>query len=59
MYVDHFGEMEYKNYTTGVHGVLNLKEKGTWSDAGMCEISGWVKNKEGKLLYTLFGHWND
>lgn len=51
--------MEFKNYSTGVHGVLILKEKSLWSDKGQYEIDGWVKNKEGKTLYTLKGKWND
>jgi len=59
MYLDHFGEMAFKNETTGVNGVLNLKEKATWSDKGQYEISGWVKDKNKKTLYTLAGHWND
>jgi len=50
--------MEFKNHSTGVYGELNLKEKGMWSDKGQYEIEGWVKNKENKVLYTLFGHWN-
>ncbi|EAS03629.2 oxysterol-binding protein (macronuclear) [Tetrahymena thermophila SB210] len=59
IYLDHFGEMEYKNYTTGVNGILTLKEKGMFSDKGQYEIDGWVKNKDGKVLYTLKGKWNE
>ena len=59
MYLDHFGEMLFNNETTGMNGVLNLKEKGTWSDKGQYEIEGWVKDKDKKTLFTLSGHWND
>ncbi|EAS03630.2 oxysterol-binding protein (macronuclear) [Tetrahymena thermophila SB210] len=59
MYIDHFGQMEFKNYTTGVYGQLNLKEKSAWSNSGQFEVEGWVKNKDGKSLYSLKGKWNE
>jgi hypothetical protein len=31
MYIDHHGDMDFKNYTTGDVGVLTLKQKG-WTD---------------------------
>lgn len=34
IYIDHFGDMEFKNHSIGTHGILSLKEKGLWSDKG-------------------------
>lgn len=56
IYIDNHGKMEFKNYTTGDTGELNLTQRG-WSGGGY-EVDGWVKNAQGAEVYKIKGSWN-
>jgi hypothetical protein len=43
-YLDHYGEMKFKNETTGESGVLKLSEG---SSEASFEMKGFVKDKNG------------
>lgn len=51
-YLDHYGEMQFRNDTTGDTGVLKLTEKG-WNGGGAYQLSGFVKNKAGQQCCTI------
>ena len=52
MYIENFGSIYFSNLSTGDTGVLELKKRG-WNDKNAYETIGVIKNKEGKLKYTL------
>lgn len=43
MYVDHTGDMNFKNEKTGDTGKIIFKEK-SWNGKGQYELEGWIKN---------------
>jgi len=58
MYIDHYGEVQYTNYNTKDTGFLALNKHG-WTSKGAHEMTGWVKDKNGKIRYTMKGKWNE
>lgn len=58
MYLDHVGDMHFKNYRNGDVGVLTLYER-SWSGKDAHRVSGTVRDIYGKLKYTVTGHWNE
>ena len=58
MYIDHYGDVPCINHNTGDTAMLTLNKQG-WTSKGAFEINGWVKDKTGKLRYTLKGKWNE
>jgi len=58
MWVDHYGELEVKNHTTGDVAYLKATKCG-WLGAGRYEISGEIKDKNGVVRLKLNGKWND
>jgi len=54
--LEHYGEMQIDNHTTGEYAKLTFKESSFFS-AGNNEVSGFVYNAEGAKVYTLSGKW--
>ena len=57
MYVEHHGKMKFTNQTNGYKGELNLKKR-NWLGMGAYEAKGFVKNRDGSVVYTMKGKWN-
>ncbi|CAD8077046.1 unnamed protein product [Paramecium primaurelia] len=54
-YLDHYGEMKFKNEVTGDTGILKLIEG---SSEASYELKGFVKDKLGTQYCTIQGKWN-
>ena len=57
MYVDTYGEMSFKNYSTGDTALITFKLKG-WTGRNAFEANGVIKDANGNERYLLDGKWN-
>ncbi|KAH3667480.1 hypothetical protein OGAPHI_003129 [Ogataea philodendri] len=55
--IDNYGEMEIRNHTTGDYMSFSFKQRG-WRASSAGEVKGEVFSNDGKLKYTVGGHWN-
>ena len=55
--MENYGEMNFINRQNGYIGQLNLSERG-WNGGNMYALSGWVKDQQGQLKYTITGKWD-
>ncbi|KAG7878213.1 hypothetical protein KL937_003955 [Ogataea polymorpha] len=55
--IDNYGEMEIRNHTTGDYMSFNFKQRG-WRASSAGEVKGEIYSNDGKLKYTIGGHWN-
>jgi len=58
MWVDHYGNLEIVNETTGEKGVLKFTRSG-WLGAGRFDLLGELKDAQGELRMKLVGKWNE
>ncbi|PNS17276.1 Oxysterol-binding 1 [Sphaceloma murrayae] len=56
--VDNYGPMEIKNHTTGESCILDFKARG-WKASSAYIVTGRVLDAEGKVKFSIGGHWND
>eukprot|EP01118_Nematostelium_gracile_P008516 TRINITY_DN2824_c0_g1_i1.p1 TRINITY_DN2824_c0_g1~~TRINITY_DN2824_c0_g1_i1.p1 ORF type:complete len:493 (+),score=138.66 TRINITY_DN2824_c0_g1_i1:988-2466(+) len=56
MWLDHFGEFEIVNHTTGEKARLELTKCG-WFGKGQYEMKGWILDTNGKTRISLEGKW--
>merc|ERR1712023_10845 len=57
MWIDHYGDMEVKNHATGDVAKLTFVQCGFWSGT-QYEVTGEVRDKDGKLRGKISGFWN-
>jgi len=58
MWIDHYGEFEVVNKSTGEKAKIRMKECG-WFSKGWHEVTGEVYDASGKECITLLGKWNE
>jgi len=58
IWLDHYGEAEIKNITSGEKAVLNFTKCG-WFSKGWHEVSGNVLDLKGTPVIQIFGKWNE
>ncbi|KAI0820585.1 Oxysterol-binding protein-domain-containing protein [Trametes gibbosa] len=55
--IDHYGDMIVTNHRTGDQCVLTFKPRG-WRGKDAFEISGYVQDPQGNVVYEIAGRWN-
>ncbi|KAI0715440.1 Oxysterol-binding protein-domain-containing protein [Earliella scabrosa] len=55
--IDHYGDMVITNHRTGDQCVLTFKPRG-WRGKDAFEISGYVADAHGNVMYEITGRWN-
>ncbi|KAH9920538.1 Oxysterol-binding protein-domain-containing protein [Epithele typhae] len=55
--IDHYGDMVITNHRTKDRCVLTFKPRG-WRGRDAYEISGYVSDAEGNVVYEIAGRWN-
>ncbi|KAG7755935.1 hypothetical protein KL947_003984 [Ogataea haglerorum] len=55
--IDNYGEMQIRNHTTGDYMSFDFKQRG-WRASSIGEVKGEIYSHDGKLKYTVGGHWN-
>ncbi|KAA1466569.1 hypothetical protein DENSPDRAFT_831423 [Dentipellis sp. KUC8613] len=55
--IDHYGDMIVTNHRTGDQCVLTFKPRG-WRGKDAFEISGYVQDAQGDVVYEIAGRWN-
>jgi len=58
MWIDHFGETEVVNKSTGEKAKLRFKQCG-WFNNGWHEVDGDICDAQGNICITIFGKWNE
>jgi hypothetical protein len=58
LYIEHYGDMVIKNHRTGDECVLSFKQRG-WGGKNAYVMEGYVKDPQGKLVWDLYGKWNE
>jgi len=59
MWLEHYGEIEIVNLTTGEKCVIEFPKAGFFDSAPTTNISGHIYDKEGKKVVKLQGRWDD
>eukprot|EP01119_Soliformovum_irregulare_P005114 TRINITY_DN1650_c0_g1_i1.p1 TRINITY_DN1650_c0_g1~~TRINITY_DN1650_c0_g1_i1.p1 ORF type:complete len:470 (-),score=148.88 TRINITY_DN1650_c0_g1_i1:101-1510(-) len=58
MWIDHYGEFEVVNKSTGEKAKIRMKECG-WFSKGWHEVNGEIYDAQGKECIILHGKWNE
>ncbi|XP_069965330.1 oxysterol-binding protein-related protein 1 isoform X2 [Bactrocera oleae] len=59
LWIEQLGTMEIKNHSNGYRAILDFKEAERSSSKEANQVFGIVENDEKKVIYRLFGKWND
>lgn len=58
MWMEYFGEMIVDNLTTGATCTLKFSKTGWLASGPNYEVTGYIKNKDGKKLIKMKGNWD-
>jgi len=58
LWLDHYGELDVRNKTSGESAKIRMKQCG-WFSAGWHELDGEVCDEKGKPNISIHGKWND
>jgi len=59
MWLEHYGEIDITNLTTGERCVVEFPKAGFFADKPETKISGYIFDKDGKKVVKLQGRWDD